>query len=144
MGAREYRVAMRPEGRGFLMYTLRAADEVRTAEPYFEDVGDGELNKSEQKLAEDLLKSMEAPLATAEFKDRYQEGLLNIIKSKSEGHEPVFAPPVEDKSTMNFLAALEQSLKSAKQKAAAPARKKPAAKSIKKPAAASARKRKKA
>src|SRR5262245_23931340 len=37
MGQRTYVIALRPHGRGFLMTTLRAADEVRRPEEYFSD-----------------------------------------------------------------------------------------------------------
>jgi len=146
MSSREHIVALQPHDKGFVMTTLRSADEVRKPDEYFSDIQGGEADKGELKLAEDLIRNYEGELDTGEFKDRYQQALLSLVQSKVEGQAPVIAEPQEEVRTMNFMAALEESLKAAKKKAAAPAgakARKPPAKSVK-PAAAVEKKRKKA
>jgi DNA end-binding protein Ku len=146
MSAREHIVALQPHDKGFVMTTLRSADEVRKADEYFSDVQSAEADKGELKLAEDLIRNYHGELDTSEFRDRYQDALLALVQAKAEGAQPVIAQPKEEARTMNFMAALEESLKAAKKKAAAPAAtkaKKPPAKSVK-PAAAVEKKRKKA
>ncbi|MHC4992497.1 MAG: hypothetical protein ACYTGC_16110 [Planctomycetota bacterium] len=83
-----------------------------------------------------------APLDTSQFKDRYQEALLEIIKARIEGSAPVVAQEVEVAQSLNFMEALRSSLAAAeadtgKKKVT---RKKPPAKSV----AASRKKKKKA
>ena len=61
---------------------------VMKPEPFFEDVADGQVDKAQLKLAEDLVKNNTAPLDTSAFRDRYQEALLDVINAKVEGKEP--------------------------------------------------------
>ncbi|MHC4415959.1 MAG: non-homologous end joining protein Ku [Planctomycetota bacterium] len=142
IGGREHIVALQVQDRGLVLTTLRSAEEVRSAGPYFEEIPNGEVEKSQLKLAEQLVESMTAPLDTARFKDRYQEALLEIVKAKIEGTEPVIVQASEPDKAFNFMEALRASVAegtAAKATVKAP-RKKPPAKSVR-PAA---RKRKKA
>ena len=143
MGQRTHVVALQAHDRGFLMTTLRAADEVRRPEEYFSDIANGEVPKSELKLATDLIGNFTEPLDTSEFKDRYQEGLKELISAKLAGKEPQIVEQPEVDRTLNFMKALEESLKAAKKRATASTKKKPMAKSLK-TAAAAQKKRKKA
>ncbi len=146
MSAREHIVALQPHDKGFVMTTLRSADEVRKPDEYFSDIQKAESDKGELKLAEDLIRNYEGELDTDQIRDRYQDALLAVVQAKVDGQTPVITQPQEETRTMNFMAALEESLRAAKKKAAAPAAsktKKPPAKSVK-PAAAAEKKRKKA
>ncbi len=124
MSGREHIVALRVQDRGFVLTTLRYAAEVRGAAGYFEDIKNGEVNKAQLQLAEQLIDSMTSPFDPPQFNDRYQDALMEIIKAKIEGAEPVVAQEVEVGKVINLMDALKQSI------AAAP--KKPPAKSIKK------------
>jgi len=143
MGQRTYVIALRPHGRGFLMSTLRSAEEVRRPEEYFSDITSGEIPKSELKLAADLIDNFTEPLDTSVFKDSYQEGLKELISAKLAGKEPQIVEQPEVDRSLNFMAALEESIKAAKKRATATVKKKPMAKSLK-PASAAQKKRKKA
>jgi DNA end-binding protein Ku len=144
MASREHIVALQPHDKGFVMTTLRSANEVRKPDEYFSDIQSGEVDKGELKLAEDLIRNYEGELDTDEIRDRYQDALLAVVQAKVDGQTPVIAQPQEETRTLNFMAALEESLKAAKKKAGAAGKaKKPPAKSVK-PAAAAEKKRKKA
>jgi DNA end-binding protein Ku len=143
MGQRTHVIALRAHGHGFLMTTLRAAEEVRRPEEYFSDIANGEIPKSELKLATDLIDNFTEPLDTSAFKDGYQEGLKELISAKLAGKEPQIVEQPEVDRTLNFMAALEQSINAAKKRATASTKKKPMAKSLK-TAAATQKKRKKA
>jgi DNA end-binding protein Ku len=144
MSAREHIVALQPHDKGFVMTTLRSANEVRKPDEYFSDIQSGEVDKGELKLAEDLIRNYEGELDTDEIRDRYQDALLAVVQAKVDGQTPVIAQPQEESRTLNFMAALEESLKAAKKKAGTASKaKKPPAKSVK-PAAAAEKKRKKA
>ncbi len=124
MAGREHIVALRVLDKGFVMTTLRYPAEVRGHAAYFEDIRNGDVNKAQRDLAEQLIDGMTAPLDMSQFSDRYQNALMEIIKAKIEGTEPVVTQEIEVGKVINLMEALKQSL------AAAP--KKPPAKSIKK------------
>lgn len=124
MSGREHIVAMRVQDRGFVLTTLRYASEVRGSATYFEDIRNGDVNKAQLQLAEQLIDGMSAPFDPSQFNDRYQDALMEIIKAKIEGAEPVVAQEVEVGKVINLMEALKKSI------AAAP--KKPPAKSLKK------------
>ena len=136
---REQSVIITPQGKGMRLTTLRAADEVRSTEGYFDEVKDEKPAGDKVKLAEMLIESLEGNFDPSEQRDRYREGMLELIKSKVEGKEPAVVQEADAPQILNFLAALEKSLDNAK------AKKKPAAKSVKTVgAAAGERKRKRA
>jgi DNA end-binding protein Ku len=132
--------------KGFRLFKLRAASEIRQPDEYFEGMGDGVADKNEQKLAEDLIKTMTANFEPHDVTDRYQEALRSLIEAKIAGKQPAIVAEAQVTETYNFMDALKRSVeqveRTAKTKPAA-GKKKPAAASIK-PAAAAAKKRKKA
>ncbi len=133
IAGREHTVALEVRDRGLLMTTLRATEEVRNPHTYFEEITNGKVDKSQLKLATDLIKNLSGTLDTTEFKDRYQEALLGIVKARIEGSEPAFVDAVAEDRTFNFMEALKASVKGKPARAAgakkAP-RKKPPAKSV--------------
>lgn len=134
MSSREHMVAIAAFEKGFRMTTLRTAEEVKQSEQFFEHIRDGDIPKNQLALADQLIESISEPLNLATFRDRYQDALLSVIKSKIEGTAPVVAPEAEATQVINLMDALKQSL--AKQGT----KKKPPAASIK---AAPVRKEKK-
>ena len=134
---REYLVAIKPQGRGIVMYTLHHAAELRSI-----DVVD-ELNSvpakakpEEIKLAKQVISTFDAPLDFATYKDEYREGLQRIIDAKIAGEE-IVAPTVEaPPRVVNLMAALKKSLD-----AVSTTKKKPAKVIAAKPAAPAKRKR---
>lgn len=137
MANREHLVALWPDGLGFMLATLRYAEEVRSAAPYFEDIRDGDVDAGHLKLAEQLIENHTAPLDLAQFKDRYQEALLAVIRAKIEGSEPIVAQEEQAGQVINLMDALKASVQQAD-------RKKPPAPSIKPAKAAKAGKTKRA
>lgn len=128
MHNREYTVAVKVQDRGLLLTTLRSADEVRHAEPYFEGIRSGEIPKDQLALAEQLIASKTSAFNPAEFRDRYQDALLDMIKAKIEGTPPVIVQEDEVGQVINLMEALKASL-------AESTRKKPPAASVKPSAA---------
>ena len=130
VGGREYVVALEVDGRGFRMTTLRSDSEVRSSEPYFEEIADGGVNESYLALAEKLVEEKTAELDTSKFRDRYQDALLEVIKSKVDGKTPAIIEETDAPPSLSFMDALEASLAAKKS-----TRKKPPAKSVRKTAA---------
>ena len=108
---REYLVAIQPRDRGLLMFTLRTAAEIRSMDD-IEELNSvaTKVKPDEMKLARQVIKTFEAPLHYAEYKDEYREELQKVIDAKIAGEEFV-APEVEaPTNVVNLMEALKRSL----------------------------------
>ncbi len=108
---REYLVAVRPQGRGIVMYTLHHAAEIRGIE-VVEELNSvaTKVRPEEVKLAKQVIETFDAPLDLATYRDEYREGLQKIIDAKIAGEE-VVAPTVEaPPKVVNLMDALKKSL----------------------------------
>src|SRR5689334_11938386 len=108
---REYLVAVRPQGRGIVMYTMHHSAEIRPMDSV-EDLNSvsDKVKPEEIKLAKQVIATFDAPLNLAEYKDEYREGLQRIIDAKIAGEE-VVAPVVEaPPKVVNLMEALKKSL----------------------------------
>ena len=140
---RERIAAIKPCGKGLLMETLRYNYEVRSAENYFEDIHrDFDLDREQLQLAQQLIESKSGDFDPRKFKDRYQEGLLEIINAKMEHRVPnLKEEEAQPGKVIDIMDALRKSLNQSKQ--SRPDSKKPQKKStpIKRPAPSKARKK---
>jgi DNA end-binding protein Ku len=156
IGGRERPILLRPKGKGFVLTTLHSASEVRGVEPYFEEISDAAPSKEYLQLATGLIRSKMGHFDPSEFRDRYQDALVALVKSKVAGQEPVIIQEEDIPATFNFMEALKQSLQTEGVEVKAPAKsaeapaamkktaKKPPAKSQPAAGAAKGRKRKQA
>ena len=128
---REYLVAVRPQQRGIVMYTLHHAAEIRSIDAVEElNAVSTKVKPEEVKLARQIIGSFEGPLNLSDYKDEYREGLRAIIDAKIAGKE-IVAPAVETPArVVNLMEALKKSLDTVSR-----AKKTPAKASIAKPAA---------
>ena len=122
---REQVIALRVQDKGFTLSTLHYAEEVRNAQTYFEEIKNGSVEKNQLVLAQQLVNSLTIPFNPEKFVDHYQNSLLEIVKAKIEGSEPVIAQKAERGKVINLMDALKQSL------ARSEVKKKPAAPSVK-------------
>jgi DNA end-binding protein Ku len=129
---REYLVAVKPQRKGIVMYTLHHAAEIRSIEAVEElDAVASKARPEEIKLAKQVIGTFEGPLDLATYTDAYKAGLQAIIDAKIAGQE-VVAPAAEaPPKVVNLMDALRQSLDAvsgSKKKTAKAAAAKPAAK----------------
>ena len=110
LSQRERLIALMCRGKGLLMMTLRTADEVRESEEYFTDIEEEEPEKEMLELAERLIEQKSAKFDPSEFHDRYQDALLELVKAKVKGQEPVIAQAPERGKVINLMDALKKSL----------------------------------
>ncbi len=114
MRGREYVAALKPCGRGMMLETLRFADEVRAAAPFFADVEETEANEELLELAEDLIKRKTRKFDAAVFHDHYTEALRALIEAKAK-HGTIVDEDVDESGPRNnvidLVAALRQSVK---------------------------------
>jgi DNA end-binding protein Ku len=123
LSGRERLIALGVRGKGFLVTTLRAANEVRSEAPYFEDIGDAALDDDMLALAGQLIDQKAGAFDPKEFRDSYQEAVLEVVKAKIAGQEPVIAKAPERGQVVNLMDALKRSLEESGAKPPAESRK---------------------
>jgi DNA end-binding protein Ku len=128
---REYLVAVKPHGRGIVMYTLHHAAEIRSIDSVEElNSVAASVKPAEIALARQVIGTFEGPLNLADYHDEYRDGLQRIIDAKIAGEE-VVAPTIEAPArVVNLMDALKKSLD-----AVSTGKKKPAKAVAKAPAA---------
>jgi len=108
---REYIVAVRPQDRGLVMYTLHPASEVRSMDQIEELQGVPPSVKPDQlKLAQQVVATFEGELNLAEYHDEYREGLRKIIDAKIAGEEVVAPQEKAAPKVVDLMEALKRSL----------------------------------
>ena len=132
---RERQLALEVRDKGLIAYTLRPHNEVRDADDYFDDIPTVKPDKDMVEIATRIIGQKEAGFDPADFKDRYDEALRDMVKAKQKGQGVVEAPEPDDTNVIDLMEALRASLKGSSGAKAAP--KKAAAKKApaKKPAA---------
>jgi DNA end-binding protein Ku len=110
MSNRERLIALSCRDKGLLMMTLRTADEVRDSADYFTDIKDEEPEQDMLDLAEKLIEQKSGKFDPSEFRDRYQDAVIEMVKAKVKGQEPVLAKAPERGKVINLMDALRQSL----------------------------------
>jgi DNA end-binding protein Ku len=137
---REYLVAVRPQKKGLVMYTLHHDAEIRSIDQIEElNSVPSKVKPEEMKLAKQVIATFDAELNLKDYKDEYKEGLRQIIDAKIAGEEVVAPEVAEPPKVVDLMEALRRSLDSVSGE-----KKKPAKAKLEKAAAAApkARKRK--
>ncbi|HUR34494.1 MAG TPA: Ku protein [Vicinamibacterales bacterium] len=132
---REYLVAVKPQGRGIVMYTLHHAAEIRNIDQVEElNSVPTTVKPEEMKLARQVIATFEGALDLASYTDEYRAGLQRIIDAKVAGQEVVAPSQEAPPKVVNLMEALRKSLdtvsaaKKKPAKVASPAAARPAAK----------------
>jgi DNA end-binding protein Ku len=108
---REYLVAVRPQKKGLVMYTLHHDAEIRSIDQIDElNSVPTKVKPEEMKLAKQVVATFDAELNLKDYKDEYKEGLRRIIDAKIAGEE-IVAPEVQDPpKVVDLMEALRKSL----------------------------------
>lgn len=109
LAGREHPVALKPCGRGLLLETLRAADEVRKGSSYFAEVEDGPVDEDQLALARQLVERKSAAFDPGRFVDHYEAALKELIEAKSAGKRTGAVRPAGGE-VVDLMAALKKSL----------------------------------
>ena len=122
---KERQLALEVRGKGLIAYTLRAHEEVRDADDYFDDIPTVKADADMVEIAARIIAQKEAEFDPTEFKDRYDDALRDLIKSKTKGGKGVVeVEEPDDTNVIDLMEALRNSLKgSATGAKKAPARK---------------------
>ena len=128
---REYLVAVRPQKKGLVMYTLHHDAEIRSIDQVEElNSVPAKVKPEEMKLAKQVISSFESELNLKDYKDEYKEGLRKIIEAKIAGEEVVAPEIQEPPKVVDLMEALRRSLDSVSSD-----KKKPAKATFEKPVA---------
>jgi DNA end-binding protein Ku len=134
---RERLVLVEPRDGGLLMSTVRSADEVRPAE--FGPPPKGEIDGDMVAIAESIIERRSGAFEPADFHDRYQDALRELVAEKTEGQVVTAREVEEPPKVINLMDALKRSL-AQEQSEPAPGKEEPA-KPARAPAAADRRQR---
>ena len=128
---REYLVAIRPQKKGLVMYTLHHDAEIRSIDQ-IEELSSvpAKVKPEEMKLAKQVIATFDSELDLKEYKDEYRDGLRQIIDAKIAGEEFVAPEVQEPPKVVDLMEALRRSLDSVSKD-----KKKPAKAEIVKPVA---------
>jgi DNA end-binding protein Ku len=108
---REYLVAVRPQKKGLVMYTLHHDAEIRSIDQIEElNSVPTKVKPEEMKLAKQVIATFDADLNLKDYKDEYKEGLRRIIDAKIAGEEVVAAEIQEPPKVVDLMEALRRSL----------------------------------
>jgi DNA end-binding protein Ku len=108
---RERLMALEPRDNGILAYTMRTKGEVRDVDAAFDGIPRAKPDKAMLDIAAKIIEQKSGPFDPDTFKDRYEEALKDLIKSKLKGKKVVAAPEPEDTPVDDLMAALKESLK---------------------------------
>jgi DNA end-binding protein Ku len=118
MRNKQYTAALRAEDGRLLMSTLAYADEVIDPAEIDELQGldDVDVSSKEVAMAASLVDSLAAAFEPEKYRDEYREQVLDLIQIKASGQE-LTAPeaPVEKPKVVDLMAALEASVRAAKE-----------------------------
>jgi DNA end-binding protein Ku len=120
---REYLVAVRPQKKGLVMYTLHHDAEIRSIDQ-IEELGSVpvKVKPEEMKLARQVIATFDAELNLKDYRDEYTEGLRRIIDAKIAGEEVVAPDVQEPQKVVDLMEALRRSLDSVSQDKKRPAK----------------------
>lgn len=109
---KERQLALEVHGKGLVAYTLRAHDEVKAADEFFDDIPEVKADADMVEIAARIIGQKAAEFDPTRFHDRYDEALREMIKAKAKGGKGVVtAPEPDDTNVIDLMAALKASLK---------------------------------
>jgi DNA end-binding protein Ku len=120
---REYLVAVKPQQKGLVMYTLHHDAEIRSIDQIEElNSVPTKVKPEEMRLAKQVVQTFQGELDLKEYKDEYKEGLRAIIDAKIAGEE-IVAPEVQEPAkVVDLMEALRKSLNTVSQDKKKPAK----------------------
>ena len=109
LSGRERLVTILPIEDGFRLTTLRSAKEIREPASALEHLK-VKISDDMLKMAEMIIAQKPMTFAPEAFEDRYEVALLELVKSKIAGGQPVIAKAPERGNVVNLMDALRRSI----------------------------------
>ena len=111
---RERILMLEPRDKGIVATSLHYANEVHSAAGYFDEIPDTELPKQMLDLAKHIIEKMTGKFEPEEFEDRYENALIELIRSKQKGMPIKPQPTHRQANVINLMDALKRSVEGAK------------------------------
>jgi DNA end-binding protein Ku len=125
---RERVLKLEPRGKGIVATSLHFANEVHAADGYFAEIPDVELPKEMLELAKHIIAKMSGKFEPEQFEDRYENALIELIRSKQKGMPIKPQPTHRQTNVINLMDALRRSVEGESKGAAKSATQKPESK----------------
>jgi len=110
MHQRERLLALEPQAKGILAYTLRNKREVRAASDVFGDIKAAKPPAQMVEIASKIIDQLEGPFDPSQFTDRYEDALRELIKEKEKGHTITAPEEPKEAEVIDLMDALKRSL----------------------------------
>lgn len=108
---KERMVMLEPRSKGLLGTTLRYGYEVKDEGSYLDELPSIDVSKELLDLASHIIDTKAGTFDPDRFKDRYQDAVIALVKSKQDGREmSTDAPAERPNNVVNLLDALRRSL----------------------------------
>ena len=108
---KERMIMLEPRSQGLLGTTLRYSYEVRESGAYFDNIPKVELTKELLDLASHIIDTKAGKFQPEDFKDRYQDAVVALIRAKQDGRPPPGESHAErPNNVVNLMDALRRSL----------------------------------
>ncbi|MEA1648733.1 Ku protein [Nitrospirillum sp. BR 11164] len=102
-------VLVRPHGVGLIATTLNFDYEVRSAAQAFDEIADIKIEGEMLDLARHIIETKKGVFKPADFDDRYETALADLVKAKLEGKAPPARKRAPPAKTTDLMAALRES-----------------------------------
>jgi DNA end-binding protein Ku len=119
MRTKQYLAALRSKDGVLVLSTMVYADEVN--DPFdlaeIDGVTETEVSPRELQMASQLIESLTEPFEPEKFEDTYRNQVLDLVERKAAGEEEIVAAPAPaaEEKVVDLMAALEASVKEAKE-----------------------------
>lgn len=107
---RERMLMLEPRGKGLVGVSLHYANEVNQSSGYFDEIPDIDIPKEMGELAKHIIKKMSGKFKPEEFEDRYENALIELIRSKQKGTPIKPKPTHREANVINLMDALRRSV----------------------------------
>lgn len=123
MARRERIMMLEPFGKGIMGTTLHYPYEIRSEEAVFEEIPDLKLPDQMVGLAETIIDKMSGEFEPEKFKDRYEDAMIELIRSKQAGlPAPKERPAARPANVVNLMDALRRSIEAGSGETTKPAK----------------------
>ena len=110
---RERILMLEPRTKGLVATSLHFANEVHAASGYFDEIPDLDLPKQMLELATHIIGKMSGRFEPERFEDRYENALIELIRSKQKGMPIKPQPTHRQTNVINLMDALRRSVEGA-------------------------------
>src|SRR3984957_3206184 len=109
LSGRERLVTIQPITDGFRLHTLRSAKEVREPSSALEKLN-AKISDDMLTMAAQIIAQKETTFAPEAFEDRYEAALMDLVKAKISGGQPIVTKAPERGNVVNLMDALRRSI----------------------------------